>query len=97
MDSRGLCFHVNRPPRRYATAGWKGIGVRPTLFLIAALTAAFFFGCDTYYNKEFKNTEKSEGIKTMEMLATIEEKTAAIPSIDAAAPLQTVTATFAMG
>ena len=33
----------------------------------------------------------------MEMLATIEEKTAAIPPIDAAAPLQTATATFALG
>lgn len=33
----------------------------------------------------------------MEMLATTEEKTAAIPLIDAAAPLQTATATFALG
>ena len=33
----------------------------------------------------------------MEMLATIEEKAVAIPPIDAAAPLQTVTATFALG
>jgi hypothetical protein len=97
MDSRGLCFHVNRPPRRYATAGWQGIGVRPTLFFIIALAVAFFFGCDTYYSKESKNAEKSEGMKTMEMLATIEEKTAAIPPIDAAAPLQTATATFALG
>ena len=33
----------------------------------------------------------------MEMLATIEKKAAAIPPIDAAAPLQTATATFALG
>jgi len=33
----------------------------------------------------------------MEMLATIEAKTAAIPPIDAAAPLKTATATFALG
>jgi len=97
MGYRGICFHMNRPLRRYATAGWKVIGVRPTLFLIIALTSVFFFGCDLFYSKESKNTEKSEGIKTMEMLATIEEKTVAIPPIDAAAPLQTATATFALG
>ena len=97
MNSRGLCFHVNRPPRRYAISGWKGIGVRPTLFLIIALTSVFFFGCDLFYSKESKNTENSEGVKTMEMLATIGEETAAIPPIDAAAPLQTATATFALG
>ncbi|MEN8781371.1 MAG: hypothetical protein ABF292_09665, partial [Desulfobacterales bacterium] len=74
-----------------------GIGVRPTLYLIVALTAVFFFGCDPFYSKASKNTEKSEGVKTMGMLATIEEKMAAIPSIDAAAPLQTATATFALG
>jgi hypothetical protein len=88
---------VNRPPRKYATSGWKGIGVGPTLFLIITLTSVFFFGCDLLYSNEPKNTEKSEGIKTMQMLATIEEKTAAIPPIDAAAPLQTATATFALG
>lgn len=33
----------------------------------------------------------------MEMLATTEKKTVAIPPIDAAAPLQTSTATFALG
>jgi len=33
----------------------------------------------------------------MEMLATIEEKAAVIPPIDAATPLKTVTATFALG
>jgi 4-hydroxybenzoate polyprenyltransferase len=88
---------VNRPPRRYATSGWKGIGVRPTPFLIIALTSVFFFGCDLFYSKESKDTEKSEGIKTMEMLATIEEKAAVIPPIDAATPLKTVTATFALG
>jgi hypothetical protein len=71
--------------------------VRPTLFLIIALTSVFFFGCDLFYSKESKHIEKSEGIKTMQMLATIEEKTAAIPPIDAAAPLQTATATFALG
>ena len=97
MDSRGLCLHVNRPPRRYATAGWKRTGVQSTPFLIIVLTSVFFFGCDPFYSKESKNTEKSEGIKSMEMLATIEEKTAAIPPIDAAAPLQTATATFALG
>jgi len=97
MDSRRLCLHVNRPPRKYATSGWKCIGVRPTLFLIIALTSAFFFGCDLFYSNEPKNTEKSEGIKTMQMLATIEEKTAAVPPIDAAAPLRTATATFALG
>ena len=97
MDSRGLCFYVNRPPRRNATVGWTGIGVWPTLFLIIALTSVFFFGCDLFYSKESKNTEKSEGIKTMEMLATIEKKAAAIPPIDAAAPLHTATASFALG
>jgi 4-hydroxybenzoate polyprenyltransferase len=97
MDSRRLYLHVNRTPRRYATFGWKGIGVRPPLFLIIALTSVFFFGCDLFYSKESKNTEKNEGIKTMETLATIEEKTAAIPPIDAAAPLHTATATFALG
>ena len=97
MDSPGLCLHVNRPPRRYAISGWKGIGVRPTLFLIIALTSVFFFGCDLFYSKESKNTENSEGVKTMEMLATIGEETAAITPIDAAAPLQTATATFALG
>jgi hypothetical protein len=97
MDSRGLCLHVNRPPRRYAISGWKGIGMRPTLYLIIALTSVFFFGCDLFYSKESKNTENSEGVKTMEMLATIGEETAAIPPIDAAAPLQTATATFALG
>jgi hypothetical protein len=97
MDSRGLNLHVNRPPCRYAISGWKGIGVRPTLYLIIALTSVFFFGCDLFYSKESKNTENSEGVKTMEMLATIGEETAAIPPIDAAAPLQTATATFALG
>ena len=97
MDSRRSCFHVNRPPCRYATSGWKGIGVRPTSFLIIALTSVFFFGCDLFYSKASKNTEKSEGVKTMEMLATTEKKTVAIPPIDAAAPLQTSTATFALG
>jgi hypothetical protein len=97
MDSRKLCFHVNRPHRSYATAGWKSIGVRPTLFLTIALTSVFFLGCNLFYSKESKNTEKSEGIRTMETLATIEEKTAAIPPLDAAAPLQTATATFALG
>ena len=90
-------MHVNRPPRRYAISGWKGIGMRPTLYLIIALTSVFFFGCDLFYSKESKNTENSEGVKTMEMLATIGEETAAIPPIDAAAPLQTATATFALG
>jgi len=33
----------------------------------------------------------------MVTLATIEKKAAAIPPIDAAAPLQTATATFALG
>jgi hypothetical protein len=88
---------VNRPPRRYAISGWKGIGARPTLYLIIALTSVFFFGCDLFYSKESKNTDKSKRKKTMEMLATIEEITAAIPPIDAAAPLQTATATFALG
>jgi len=97
MDSRGLCFHVNRPPRRYAAAGWKGIGVRPTLYLIVALTAVFFFGCDPFYSKASKNTEKSEGAKAMEIAATTEKIAVAIPPIDAAAPLQTATATFALG
>jgi hypothetical protein len=97
MDFRRFCLHVTRPPRKYATSGWKGIGVRPTLFLIIALTSVFFFGCDLFYSNEPENTEKSEGIKTMQMLATIEEKTAAIPPIDATAPLQTATATFALG
>ena len=97
MEFQGLCFHSNRPLRRNATTGWTGIGGRPTLLLIIVLTSVFFFGCDLFYSKESKNTENSEGVKTMEMLATIEEKTAAIPPIDAAAPLQTATATFALG
>jgi len=88
---------MNRPPRRYATAGWKGIGVRPTLFLIIALTVAFFFGCDAFYSKAPQKTEKSEGTKTMDMIATTEKRTAAIPPIDAVAALQTATATFALG
>jgi len=71
--------------------------VQPSLFLIIALTSLFFFGCDLFYSKESKNTEKSEGINTMVTLATIEKKAAAIPPIDAAAPLQTATATFALG
>lgn len=33
----------------------------------------------------------------MDMIATIEKRTAAIPPIDAAAPPQTETATFALG
>jgi hypothetical protein len=71
--------------------------MRPTLFFIIALAVAFFFGCGACSSKESKNAEKSEGMKTMEMLATIEAKTAAIPPIDAAAPLKTATATFALG
>jgi hypothetical protein len=58
---------------------------------------AFFFGCDAFYDKASKDTEKSEGTKSMDMLATTEKRTAAIPPIDAAAPLQTATATFALG
>jgi hypothetical protein len=71
--------------------------LQSVLFLIAALTAAFFFGCDAFYGKESENTEKIEGTKTMDMIATIEKRTAAIPPIDAAAPPQTETATFALG
>ncbi|MFY9706098.1 MAG: hypothetical protein WBV95_18395 [Desulfobacterales bacterium] len=88
---------MNRPPRRYATAGWKGIGVRSTLFLIMALTVAFFFGCDAFYSKAPQKTEKSEGTKNMDMIATTEKIAAAIPPIDVAKPLQTATATFALG
>ena len=97
MDSRRLRFRVNRPPLQCVATGWKRIDLQPTLYLIAALTAAFFFGCDAFYSKESKNTEKSEGVKTMDMLATTEKVVAAIPPIDAAAPPQTATATFALG
>ena len=97
MDRKELLFAVNQSPFRFVATGLRRRYSRSFFYLIAALTAAFFFGCDTYYSKEFKNTEKSEGKKTMEMLATIEEKTAAIPPIDAAAPLQHATATFALG
>jgi len=58
---------------------------------------AFFFGCDAFYSKAPQKTEKSEGTKTMDMIATTEKRTAAIPPIDAVAPLQTATATFALG
>jgi hypothetical protein len=61
------------------------------------VSAAFLFGCDVFYNKTSENTEKSEGTKTMDMPATIEKRTAAMPPIDAAAPVQTATATFALG
>jgi hypothetical protein len=77
--------------------GWKRIDLLPALYLIAALTAAFFFGCDAFYSKTPQKTEKSEGTKTMDMIDTIEKRTAAIPPIDAVAPLQTATATFALG
>ena len=97
MDPKELLFAVNQSPFRFVVTGLKRIYSRSFFYFIAALTAAFSFGCDAYYSKESKNTEKSEGIKTMEMLATTEEKTAAIPLIDAAAPLQTATATFALG
>ena len=97
MDPKELLFAVNRSPFRFVATGLRRIYSRSFFYLFAALTAAFFFGCDSYYSKEYKNTEKSEGVKTMEMLATTEDKTAAIPPIDAAAPLQTATATFALG
>ena len=71
--------------------------MRSVLYLIAALTAAFLFGCDAIYSNASKITEKSDGSKTMDMIATTEKRTAAIPPIDAAAPLQTATATFALG
>jgi hypothetical protein len=77
--------------------GWRRIDLQSVLYLIAALTAAFFFGCDAFYGKVSENKEKSEGTKTMDMIATLEKRTAAIPPIDAAAPLQTATATFALG
>jgi hypothetical protein len=97
MDPKGLAFRVNRSPLRFVAAGLRGIDFRWVIYLIAVLIAAFFFGCDAFYSKASKNTEKSEGVKTMEMLATTEKKTVAIPPIDAAAPLQTSTATFALG
>ena len=88
---------MNRPPLQCVATGLKRIDLQPTRYLIAALTAAFVFGCDAFYSKESKNTEKSEGVKTMEVLPTTEKIAAAIPPIDAAAPLQTATATFALG
>ena len=97
MDYRGLCFHVKQPPRRNMTVGWTEIGVRLTLFLVISLTSVFFFACDLFYSQELENKEKSEGMKSMEMLATTREKTTTIPPIDIAAPLHTATASFALG
>jgi hypothetical protein len=90
-------FEINRSPLRFVATVLRCIYSRSSFYLIAALTAAFFFGCDAYYSKESKNTEKSAGVKSVEMLATTEDKKAAIPPIDAAAPLQTATASFALG
>jgi hypothetical protein len=97
MEAKELFFTVNRSSFRFLATGSRRIYSRSFFYLIAALSAAFFFGCDAFYNKESNNTEKSEGVKTMEMLATTEKRTAAIPPIDAVAPLQTATATFALG
>lgn len=97
MNTEELLFAANRSFFRFAATGSRRICSQLALSLIAALAAAFFFGCDAFYSKASKNTEKSEGVKTMEMLATTEKKAAAIPPIDAAAPLQTATATFALG
>ena len=97
MEAKELLYTVNRSSFRFVATGSRRIYSRSALYLFTALIAAFFFGCDAFYSKASKNTEKSEGVKTMEMLATTEKKTAAIPPIDAAAPLQTATATFALG
>ena len=75
MISRGLRFRLHRLPSRCVTAGWRHIDVRSVLYLIAALTAVLFFGCDAFYGKASENTDKSEGTKTMDMIATTEKRT----------------------
>jgi hypothetical protein len=97
MDPKGLASRVNRSPLQFVVAGLRGIDFRWVIYLIAALTAGFSFGCDALSGKASKNTEKLEGTKIMEIAATTEKIAAAIPPIDAAKPLQTATATFALG
>lgn len=97
MDPKKLQFITKRSPFRFVATGSRRIYSRSFFYLITALTAVILFGCDVYYGKESKNTEKSKGTQSMDILATTAEKTVAIPPIDAAAPLQTSTATFALG
>jgi hypothetical protein len=97
MNPKELFSAGDRSPFRFVATGSRRIYSRSFFYLITALTAVILFGCDVYYGKESKNTEKSKGTQSMDILATTEEKTAAIPPIDAAAPLQTATATFALG
>jgi hypothetical protein len=97
MDPKELPFTVNRSFFRFVATSSKRIYSRSALYLMAVLTAAFLFGCDAFYGNASKNTEKSGGTKTMDMIATTKKRTAEIPAIDAAAPLQTATATFALG
>lgn len=66
-------------------------------YLVAVLAAAIYIGCDAFSGNTSHSEKKTGGAKTMETAAIIQKNTAAIPPIDAAAPLHTATATFALG
>ncbi|MFZ0612812.1 MAG: hypothetical protein WAM73_11285 [Desulfobacterales bacterium] len=93
----------NYPPeegRRFFQSelcGFGSVAWRTFPYFVAVLAAAIYFGCDAFSGKTSHSEGHIEGAKTMETATIIQENTAAIPPIDAAAPLETATATFALG
>jgi len=89
----------NCPPgegRRFfhsEVCGFLSVAWRTLSCFVAVMGAVSYSGCDASSRK----THQSDGEKTMETATLIQKNTAAIPPIDAAAPLETATATFALG
>jgi hypothetical protein len=54
-------------------------------------------GCDASFGNAPRNRQLHEESKNMQTTAPLETQPMAIPPIDADAPLQTATATFALG
>lgn len=71
--------------------------VNRKFWVAIVMMASLVFGCDAISSGTAQNVEKTKGENAMELAIEKESTAVVIPPIDASAPQQTATATFAMG
>jgi hypothetical protein len=97
MDTMQTDRRVALSARRIEAPVSPGRGLHVVFYVALAFTAVALLGCDAPFGNAPRNRQLHEESKNMQTTAPLETQPMAIPPIDADAPLQTATATFALG